>query len=88
MRGVEKMQNDLICPSCNSPLYWSLDGYGRTPWHLHCDKCSINIGVNKQEKAIELIQKYNKPNTYIEYHNNDIQVLYENNERIIFKETE
>ena len=33
------MQNDLICPNCNSALYWGLDEWGRTPWHLHCPKC-------------------------------------------------
>lgn len=80
------MQNDLICPNCNSLLYWGFDEWGRTPWHLHCRKCNINIGVNKQNKAIELIQKYHQPKTYIEYYNNDIQVLFENNKQIIFKE--
>ena len=47
------MQNDLICPNCNSVLYWCLDEWGRTPWHLHCDKCNINIGATKRNKAIE-----------------------------------
>lgn len=81
------MQNDL-CPNCNSALYWALDGFGRTPWHLHCDNCNINIGVNKPNKAIKLIQKYHKPNTYIEYYNHDIQILFEENKQVIFKETE
>ena len=67
--------NFLLCPNCNSLLYWGLDGHGRTPWHLHCLKCNINIGAQNPEKAIELIQKYHKPKTYIEYYNNDIQVL-------------
>lgn len=80
------MQNDLICPNCNSLLYWCFDEWSRTPWHLHCDKCYINIGVNKQNKAIELIQKYHRPNTWIEYYNNEIQILFENNKRIVFKE--
>lgn len=80
------MQNDLICPNCNSPLYWCLDEWGRTPWHLHCNKCSINIGVDKHNKAIELIQKYHKPNTWIEYYNNEIKILFENNKQIIFNE--
>jgi len=80
------MQNDLICPNCNSALYWGLDEWGRTPWHLHCPKCNINIGVNKRNKAIELIQKYHQPDTYIEYYNNEIQILFENNKRIIYKE--
>ena len=45
------MQNDLICPKCKKLLYFSLDEWGRTPWHLHCDNCHINIGVNKQKKS-------------------------------------
>lgn len=69
--------NSLICPNCNSPLYWCLDGFGRTPWHLHCGKCAINIGVNKQNKAIELIKEHHKQGTYIEYYDNDIQILIE-----------
>lgn len=82
------MQNNLRCPNCNSVLYWGFDEWGRTPWHLHCRKCVINIGTQKPEKAIELIQKYHQPKTYIEYYNNDIQVLFENNKQIILKETE
>ena len=80
------MQNDSLCPECKQPLYFCLDEWGRTPWHLHCDNCNINIGVNKPEKAIELIQKYNKKNTYLEYYNNDIQILFEEEKRKIFKE--
>ena len=41
------MQNNLICPKCKKPLYFNLDEWGRTPWHLHCDICKINIGTNK-----------------------------------------
>ena len=66
------MQNDLICPNCNSSLYWRLDQWGRTPWHLHCNSCHINVGTNNRNKAIELIQIYHKPNTYIEYYDNNI----------------
>lgn len=80
------MQSDLICPNCNSLLYWCLDSWGRTPWHLHCDNCSINIGMDDRNKTIELIQKYHKPKTYIEYYNNNIQILFENNKAIINKE--
>lgn len=82
------MQNDLICPRCKNPLYFTLDEWGFTPWHLHCDNCHINIGTNKPQKAIELIQKYNKNNTYIEYYNNDIQVLWEEKKLKINKEVE
>ena len=42
------MYNDLICPKCKNPLYFNLDEWGRTPWHLHCDIWKINIGTNKQ----------------------------------------
>ena len=80
------MYNDLICPKCKNPLYFNLDEWGRTPWHLHCDNCHINIGVNKPKKAIELIQKYNKKDTYLEYYDNNIQVLFEEGKRKIFKE--
>ena len=80
------MQNDLICPKCKKPLYFNLDGWGRTPWHLHCDFCHINIGADKQQKAIELIQKYNKKDTYLEYYDNDIHVLWEEKKLKIFKE--
>lgn len=80
------MQNDLICPKCKKPLYFYLDEWGRTPWHLHCNFCHINIGTNKQQKAIELIQKYNKKDTYLEYYDNDIQVLWEERKLKINKE--
>jgi len=61
------MSKEIICPNCNKEMYWNLDSFGYTPWHLHCDNCHINIGVNKQSKAIELLEKYHKPYTYIEY---------------------
>ena len=80
------MQNDLICPKCKKLLYFNLDEWGRTPWHLHCDFCHINIGTDNKQKAVELIQKYNKNNTYIEYYDNDIQVLFEKGKAKIIKE--
>lgn len=80
------MQNDLICPKCKKPLYFNLDEWGRTPWHLHCDFCHINIGTDNRQKAVELIQKYNKKDTYLEYCDNDIQVLWEEKELKLFKE--
>ena len=80
------MQNDLICPKCKKPLYFNLDEWGRTPWHLHCDFCHINIGTDKEQKAVELIQKYNKKDTYLEYYDNDIHVLWEEKKLKIFKE--
>lgn len=81
------MQNNLICPKCKKLLYFNLDEWGRTPWHLHCDTCRINIGTDKRQKAIELIQIYNKKNTYLEYYDNNIQELWEDKKpKIINKE--
>lgn len=73
------MTKKLLCPNCNTELYFCLDSYGRTPWHLHCKNCDINIGSTSQLKAIDLIQKYHKPHTYIEYYNNKIQYIQEVN---------
>ena len=69
------MRDKLLCPNCNSELYFNLDSWGRTPWHLHCGNCHINIGCTSQLKAIELIQIYHQPYTYIEYYNNKIQFI-------------
>ena len=81
------MINELLCPRCKKNiLYFGLDEWWRIPWHLHCDNCHINIGVTKPKKAIELIQKYNKKNTYLEYYDNDIQILFEEGKEKIFKE--
>jgi len=76
-------KNKLICPACGSELFFALDEWGRTPWHLHCQKCQINIGTNSMEKAIELIQEYHQPDTWIEYYDNKIQVLFEKGKYII-----
>lgn len=80
------MQNDLICPNCNSLLYYCLDEWGYTPWHLHCKNCSINIGATSIDKTIKLFQIYHKPNTWIEYYNNNIQILFQDNQKIINRE--
>jgi predicted nucleic acid-binding Zn ribbon protein len=51
------MQNNVIlCPSCNSECYFRLDEWGHTPFHLHCDKCDINIGSVSFKKCINLLQ--------------------------------
>lgn len=71
----ESMINKLLCPNCNNKLYFNMDSWGRTPWHLHCDNCHINIGCTSQPKAVELIQIYHQPHTYIEYYNNEIQFI-------------
>ena len=52
------MNEKIKCPNCNKEMYWALDGFGYTPFHLHCGNCHINIGVNKPSKAIELLEKY------------------------------
>ena len=68
-------QEKLLCPNCKKELYFNIDSYGRTPWHLHCDKCNINIGCTNQSKAIELIQIYHQPYIVIEYYDNEIQFI-------------
>lgn len=81
------MQNDIIiCPTCSSECYIGLDEYGRTPFHLHCEKCNINIGATSIKKCIELLQKYHKPKTWIEFYCNEIKVLNENGKFIIMRE--
>ena len=78
------MQNNIIlCPSCNTKCYFLLDEWGRTPYHLHCDTCQINIGVDVVDKAKELLQKYNKKNTCLEYYDNKIHYLREKGREII-----
>lgn len=69
---------EIKCPNCNSLMYFNLDEWGRTPWHLHCDNCHINIGTTNMDKAIELVKTYHEPHTYIEYYGNEIQLLFEN----------
>lgn len=71
------MNEKLICPACGSELFFALDEWGHTPWHLHCKNCQINIGSNSIKKAIELIQTYHKPKTWIEFYGGKIQVLHE-----------
>lgn len=66
---------EIRCPNCNSLMYFYLDEWGRTPWHLHCNNCRINIGTTNKDKAIELVKTHHEPNTYIEYYDNKIQLL-------------
>lgn len=75
--------NDIICPNCNSICYFCLDGWGYTPFHLHCDKCNINIGSTSEEKCVELFKKYHKPKTFLEYYQNDIKILFEEGKEVI-----
>lgn len=69
------MNKDILCPNCKNKMYFCLDEWGYTPWHLHCDNCNINIGATNMNKAAELIQIYHQPNTWIEYYGGDIQIL-------------
>lgn len=71
------MQNkkEIYCPHCGEKIFFCLDEWGYTPIHLHCQKDNINIGATSFKKCIELLQKYNKPKTYIEFYNNKIQLL-------------
>jgi hypothetical protein len=79
------MSKMLYCPTCQEKVHFHLDEWGRTPWHLHCENCNINIGMNYLKKAEELLQKYHSPNTWIEYYENVIQILNINGEYIINK---
>jgi len=47
--------NKYYCPRCGTELFFCLDEWGRTPWHLHCSQCRINIGTDNRDKAVELI---------------------------------
>lgn len=62
------MNKNRICPICHNEVYFYLDEWGRTPWHLYCDNCEINIGTTSKKKAVNLIQKYPFPKTWIEYY--------------------
>lgn len=69
------MDKDILCPNCKNKIYFCLDEWGYTPWHLHCKTCDINIGATSQKKAINLLQKYHSLETWIEYYGGDIQIL-------------
>ncbi|WP_342764073.1 hypothetical protein [uncultured Methanobrevibacter sp.] len=68
----------IQCPNCNNEMYIGLDEWGKTPWHIHCENCNINIGVDSIKNVFNFLKSV-KPNTYIEYYNKDIQLLVENN---------
>lgn len=65
----------MICPTCGSECFFCLDEWGYTPWHLHCEKCHINIGGTSQKICEDLLKEYNQPYTYLEYYNHKIQLL-------------
>lgn len=78
--------NEYICPFCNKSMYLNLDCYGHTPWHLRCDWCDINIGVDKRDNLDKLLSFIDTKNTLIEFYNNDIQLMIKNNQIVINKE--
>ncbi len=67
-RQVFIMQNKktVVCPNCGNKCHIGLDGFGRTPWHIHCDSCNIHIGANSLQNGISLLEKYHEPNIYLE----------------------
>lgn len=67
----------IICPTCKNDCYIGLDEWGHTPFHLHCDKCNINIGATSISKCVELLKDHCKPRTWIEFYNNKINILWE-----------
>ena len=79
------MNKFIICPNCQNKMKFYLDEWGYTPWHLHCEVCNINIGKKKKKKAVDLIQEYHSPETWIEYYTNEIQILCINGKYIINK---
>ncbi len=78
------MQNNaILCPNCKKEIFYCYDEWGCTPIHLHCRECGINIGATSFEKSNELLKKYHKKETYIEYYNNKIQFLSEEGRIVI-----
>lgn len=67
----------ILCPNCNKITSLYLDEWGRTPFHVHCDFCGINIGATSVKKCYELLKQYHKYETQIEYYNKKIQFLSE-----------
>jgi len=73
------MKKNIICPNCNNECYIALDGYGRTPYHIHCDNCHINIGTNNIENGISILENYHEKETYIEFYDNKVQYINKKN---------
>ena len=76
------MESIISCPNCGEEMYFGLDEWGCTPFHLHCNKCEINIGATSTNKCIELLADHHKPHTWLEYYQGDIQMLYEERQKI------
>lgn len=80
------MKNKIFCKNCGQEMFFAIDEWGHTPFHLHCNNCGINIGSISIEKALELYEKYNDKNTYIEYYKKEIQLYIKGDEVIIDNE--
>lgn len=76
----------IKCPNCNNEIYWCFDEWGRTPFHLHCNECSINIGATSMKKCLELFNEHHNQNSYIEFYSNKIQLWYEEGRTILCQE--
>lgn len=72
---MEKKNKIIICPNCGNECFYLYDEWGRTPWHLHCDTCKINIGGDNFQFCETLLKDYHQPNTYLEYYNKKIHFL-------------
>lgn len=77
------MIEKIICPNCNKETFYCLDEWGRTPFHLHCDKCYINIGATSIRECKELFKDFHEPCTQMEYYNKRIQYLAIKGEELI-----
>lgn len=79
------MDKDILCPNCKNKIYFCLDEWGYTPWHLHCKTCDINIGTTSQKKTVELLNEFHDLHTWIEFYNGTIQILNIDGKYLIFK---
>lgn len=57
---------NIYCPICRNEMYIGLDEWGYTPFHLHCTKCDINIGMRKLSDIDKWIKYPLKKHIYIE----------------------
>lgn len=69
------MKENIICPNCKNECFVTLDEWGRTPFHIHCKNCNINIGCTNIKKGVKILQQYHIKNTYIEFYDNKIHKL-------------
>ena len=80
---MERTNKIIICPNCGNECFYCLDEWGRTPWHLHCSTCKINIGSDGFYLCEDLLKEYHEPNTYLEYYSKKIHYLHINGKEII-----